>query len=631
MSAQRDGPLFVIKISDIPNSAKVRELRKAIGVAAKSIRREPPIRFGVEIRKKEGVRYGKLFFTEGEVIRLWLSRYGSRLGERIVVKDQRLTFAPLDEVIDKWQISAINNQIKDRQWEGSDYDDIPEPPRLSIVDVSCGAWDSRNAYCQGWGRLCQDPKSCMTFDVDETKLSIRIDDLVIETVSVNILHVFLVGKALYIELGHPPLFLREIARVITAAPTTFPSEPVSKQVLPRRPRANYRRLLECQEDHEGAIEFDRVGAFDSQHMPVAQYCNVFRVGACTVQEIKSFYDLTQRRLPKLKKVSSIPMGDPATFSAQTISSLNAMFEKLSFEVAFQAQALIGPRLLPLELLSLRKQIVKLEARLGPSAAPALRSLKAHLCDRGPIAEKEHWPSFTLDQMSRELERAEQGKTLEAQLQTRSKTLTHTAQLTPSYGCFLDGPHLDDGNRILRQYPGKDVHFLRVRCIEENGSVLRVSQNGIQTKAMIEERFGTALRQGIVVAGRRFQFLAFSGSSLRESSCWFMVSLHWSSEVKLNALAADFRQCPAPFSISWYEDPARHDPTKHRRTRSHSLPCQICRSDGAGIHCHTIEHRDPSKPNKTYRGRRSWQVLLHRWHRDHLTGSCQKGDGGNVRI
>jgi hypothetical protein len=72
------------------------------------------------------------------------------------------------------------------------------------------------------------------------------------------------------------------------------------------------------------------------------------------------------------------------------------------------------------------------------------------------------------------------------------------------------------NRILRQCIEHKARFLRVTFVEENfGSVLSARSADI-----FERRIRPIMRDGVCVAGRRFVFLAYSNSQLREQSCWF---------------------------------------------------------------------------------------------------------------
>ena len=93
------------------------------------------------------------------------------------------------------------------------------------------------------------------------------------------------------------------------------------------------------------------------------------------------------------------------------------------------------------------------------------------------------------------------------------TITPTSQL-------LSGPIPETSNRVLRWYPDYQDHFLRVDFVEEDGNNLRVDRE-VNTPKFVQERFGGVLKHGIKVAGRRFEFLAYSQSALREHAVWFV--------------------------------------------------------------------------------------------------------------
>jgi RNA-dependent RNA polymerase len=72
------------------------------------------------------------------------------------------------------------------------------------------------------------------------------------------------------------------------------------------------------------------------------------------------------------------------------------------------------------------------------------------------------------------------------------------------------------------YPGKEHHFLRVCFLDENYLKFRFDGD-VNGPALIRRRVGEILRNGIQVAGRKFQWLGYSMSALREHAVWFMES------------------------------------------------------------------------------------------------------------
>lgn len=87
---------------------------------------------------------------------------------------------------------------------------------------------------------------------------------------------------------------------------------------------------------------------------------------------------------------------------------------------------------------------------------------------------------------------------------------------------LEGPFPERGNRVVRKYAEHANSFLRVRFVDEARLQFRPDRD-VDSRAFIHDRFGNVLRNGLVIAGRHFQFLAYSQSGLKEHSVWFAKS------------------------------------------------------------------------------------------------------------
>ncbi|KEH40641.1 RNA-directed RNA polymerase [Medicago truncatula] len=97
-----------------------------------------------------------------------------------------------------------------------------------------------------------------------------------------------------------------------------------------------------------------------------------------------------------------------------------------------------------------------------------------------------------------------------------------AQITPCKVYFC-GPEINVSNRVLRKYKKHMDNFLRVSFVDEELDKLyssdlssRISVGG---RTDIYYRILSILRNGIVIGDKKFEFLAFSSSQLRESSLW----------------------------------------------------------------------------------------------------------------
>lgn len=102
------------------------------------------------------------------------------------------------------------------------------------------------------------------------------------------------------------------------------------------------------------------------------------------------------------------------------------------------------------------------------------------------------------------------------------------QVTPSRVYFF-GPEVNVSNRVTREYAEYIDDFLRVNFVDENWNRLYstdLSQgmpNSVQIRTKVYKRILTVLTEGIAIGNKKFEFLAFSTSQLRESSVWMFAS------------------------------------------------------------------------------------------------------------
>ncbi|KAH9320928.1 hypothetical protein KI387_015567, partial [Taxus chinensis] len=108
---------------------------------------------------------------------------------------------------------------------------------------------------------------------------------------------------------------------------------------------------------------------------------------------------------------------------------------------------------------------------------------------------------------------------------------HRVHVTPSKVYFF-GPEANVSNRVTRQYANYIDDFLRVTFVDENGDRLyasdlsqeRMMDNDGQGKTTkLYSRILSVLKEGILIGDKKFEFLAFSTSQLREGSVWMFAS------------------------------------------------------------------------------------------------------------
>ncbi|KAG2003550.1 calcium:hydrogen antiporter [Coprinopsis cinerea AmutBmut pab1-1] len=96
---------------------------------------------------------------------------------------------------------------------------------------------------------------------------------------------------------------------------------------------------------------------------------------------------------------------------------------------------------------------------------------------------------------------------------------HHVTCTPSR-FILVGPNPTGFNRIIRKYRDYTDHFIRVDFRDEDGQYFRSSFE-VDASTLVKTRIGGVLKGGITIAGRHFEFLAYSSSSMKVHSTWFL--------------------------------------------------------------------------------------------------------------
>nr|GMD23409.1 probable RNA-dependent RNA polymerase 1 [Ipomoea batatas] len=114
--------------------------------------------------------------------------------------------------------------------------------------------------------------------------------------------------------------------------------------------------------------------------------------------------------------------------------------------------------------------------------------------------------------------------------------------------YFSGPEVNQSNRVLRHYFDDIDNFLRVSFVDEDWEQIhsidlsrRASSPSVTSKTDIYDRILKVLKDGIVIGDKRFEFLAFSSSQLKESSVWMFASRVGLSAADIRAWMGDFRK------------------------------------------------------------------------------------------
>ncbi|KAJ6321895.1 hypothetical protein OIU77_011892 [Salix suchowensis] len=121
------------------------------------------------------------------------------------------------------------------------------------------------------------------------------------------------------------------------------------------------------------------------------------------------------------------------------------------------------------------------------------------------------------------------------------------QITPCK-VFFSGPEVNVSNRVLRQYSEDIDNFLRVSFVDEELEKIhstdvspRTSSRNEHRRTAIYNRILSTLQNGIVIGDKKFEFLAFSSSQLRENSCWMFASRFGLTAADIRGWMGNFNQ------------------------------------------------------------------------------------------
>lgn len=103
----------------------------------------------------------------------------------------------------------------------------------------------------------------------------------------------------------------------------------------------------------------------------------------------------------------------------------------------------------------------------------------------------------------------------------------TVAITPTR-LFLLGPSNEQSNSILRLYQ-QTQNFLRVSLVDENGRSLRAPRE-VDIQYLLRVRYRPFLTQGLLLCGRKFEFLGYSNSALKNHQAWFVCPFTQNGEI-----------------------------------------------------------------------------------------------------
>ncbi|KAF6763911.1 RNA dependent RNA polymerase-domain-containing protein [Ephemerocybe angulata] len=266
----------------------------------------------------------------------------------------------------------------------------------------------------------------------------------------------------------------------------------------------------------------RVGSLDPAHHAVAPYATKLRLilwrepSQVAEEERARFFRLcNSAKLKSLVKIfrdtTEIPAEPMGFFKASRLEKLQHALAQLAFPVAFQIEALMRNGLLHTEHIEhLLPRIQELSNNSTPPVVSEL--LRTYRKDLEKAGDKLGAEEHPVEQTFKKTLSAFEAKDDEA-FRCGHVTFTPTRKV-------LEGPYPTDSNRIIRKYKEHRDHFLRVDFRDEELMQYRWERE-VDGASFLKERVGGILKDGFQLAGRSFEFLAYSNSALKSHAVWFI--------------------------------------------------------------------------------------------------------------
>ena len=529
--------------------------------------------FDVNVFRKGGI--GTLTVSEVEFGQKILTKYGpspnprmrNRIpSEPIRVSGKPIIFAPSRSIPDKHSIKALREshlkiiQEEERQAAQKTAPQVAsnaQDKKFGVQGVECGVWQIREEgipVFNSYYKLEKDGQ--IVFGRDGVRITIYeapeydLDDLEPQK-SYMILIPYFTMETITVGYGQP-----QVTFTLNMTPRFYSME--SGGLL----SALY--LAGAQRDSRS-----RKSSIDANHAIFAAFCFVYRF---PLRSADAMYDLQllggYKGVPPIEFINSNYSSSYENFLGSFMKLISEV-PSFPFPVAFQLTALFANGLIPPDILYAFLPSIKMLMSRDKSAekkdtASILQQFYGAISYQDPLDRQTGLSETRLQSELRECEnrfrRQEATRKKYDQLPLKNAreedgklAFVHHAVITPT-GCYFDGPKPETQNRVLRKYADKQDHFLRVTFAEEDGDTLTyerdVNQEFIYSRFK-EYMIKTADGQGgkLLVGGRVFSFLGFSGASLRSHTCWFMAPfVHEGEHIDAPALIArlgDFTHITTP--------------------------------------------------------------------------------------
>ncbi|KAF8259784.1 RNA dependent RNA polymerase-domain-containing protein [Lactarius quietus] len=284
----------------------------------------------------------------------------------------------------------------------------------------------------------------------------------------------------------------------------------------------------------------RISTLDDAHAAIAPYAHHLRIVLANPDDLTNFekvcYVAECQPLPtRVPRVDAIAK---KFFAHHELYRIQNWIESMDWKNAFQIEAYLRCGFLNTHdlLRTMQTPIEHVIRDYGNEASELLRLFAVELKMRQP-------DETPIDCLARVRAKYPTLKPLKL---AKGHISCHHVIITPSR-ILLEGPYTTQSNRVIRRYQNFDLalveQFIRVEFRDEDRLYYRW-EGDIDSRWFLDQRVGGILRNGFTLGGRTFEFLAYSMSTLREHSVWFVAPFRHPEEgfvtaEKIRASLGDF--------------------------------------------------------------------------------------------
>ncbi|RPA97388.1 RdRP-domain-containing protein [Choiromyces venosus 120613-1] len=486
---------------------------------------------------------GALTVPTNEAGGKFLNLYGSRIGapprKQIKMQGQSLRFLVSNKPCDQYVVKSLQKEqgtlVKESMQQPQIQRTRPPGKKFDIEKVECGVWSTEaegsvpifdcyysidvvgtlrfggravHAVFETEGDTSQDDPLSLEFE----KLGLGLmDDGGSADKSIVARYIDMIS--IVVSKGNT----KSVTFTLDQAPRFFEETPLSHEFFFGHYAKDIRK---------------RVSSLGASHALYAPFAFVYRIYLKDGHDIDSVMLLGESRgiPPVVEKRTSVRFAatEFQESSEKLVGKLQRQFAGPGmFPIAFQLNVLFaGGYLPPSSVLKLLPQVGSFITKYGcKQAATILQEFTTNISREDPTNEPGLLSHQALASGLNEFATSalnRKGSLIASRLeraQEKHMALVHHASITPA-GCYFFGPLPEPQNRVLRKYPDHHEYFIRVTFCEEDGDQL-LFQHKVDQSPIYNKQFRFYLSAGVTIAGRKYEFLGFSSSSLRTQSCWFM--------------------------------------------------------------------------------------------------------------